>query len=276
MKKYVSKAVMYIVVFGVCFLLILPVLTMFGTSLKTKTAAMRDLGMFPSFSEIYLGNYIRVLQTDSYVRSIVNSAFVSIAAMIFCVIAAAFAGYAISRFKGKIFTGFIGLMLVLQMLPTMLTLLPMFMIYKQLRLNNTHAGLIIAYISGSLTFAIWLLKGFFDSVPRELEESGLIDGCTRFQAFLKIILPISKPGLATVSIFTFVRSWNEYMVARIMIQSDELKTVNLALQKFVQENLVDWSLLSAGAVITTVPTLFFLLFAQKHLVQGLTAGAVKG
>ena len=276
MKKAVSKTIMYLITFAVCFLLALPVISMFGTSLKPKTMAMSDLGMFPKFQDVYLGNFSKVLHVESFVKSIFNSIFVSVAAMIFCVLIAAFAGYAISRFKGKIFSGFIGLLLVLQMLPMMLTLIPMFMIYKGLGLNNTHAGLIVAYISFSLTFAIWLLKGFFDSVPMELEESGLIDGCSQFQAFVKIILPISKPGLATVAIFTFVRSWNEYMMARILIQTDELKTINLALQKFVQENLVDWSLLSAGAVIATVPTLLFLLFAQKYLVQGLMAGAVKG
>ena len=262
MKKAVSKTIMYLITFAVCFLLALPVISMFGTSLKTQTMAMSDLGMFPKFQDVYLGNFSKVLHVESFVKSIFNSIFVSVAAMIFCVLIAAFAGYAISR--------------LLQMLPMMLTLIPMFMIYKGLGLNNTHAGLIVAYISFSLTFAIWLLKGFFDSVPMELEESGLIDGCSQFQAFVKIILPISKPGLATVAIFTFVRSWNEYMMARILIQTDELKTINLALQKFVQENLVDWSLLSAGAVIATVPTLLFLLFAQKYLVQGLMAGAVKG
>lgn len=276
MKKAVSKILMYLTTFAVCFLLALPVLSMFGTSLKTKTKAMSDLGMFPKLNDVYFGNFVKVLQMDSYVKSITNSACVSLMAMVFCVLIAAFAGYAVSRFKGKVFRGFIGLLLVLQMLPTMLTLLPMFMIYKGLGLNNTRTGLVIAYISFSLTFAIWLLKGFFDSVPMELEESGLIDGCSQFQAFWRIILPISKPGMATVAIFTFVRSWNEYMMARIMIQSDDLKTVNLALQKFVQENSVDWSLLSAGAVIATIPTLFFLLFAQKYLVQGLVAGAVKG
>lgn len=276
MKKVVSKFLMYLTTFAVCFLLALPVISMFGTALKTKTKAMSDLGMFPKLKDVYFGNFVKVLQMDSYVKSIMNSAYVSLMAMVFCVLIAAFAGYAVSRFRGKVFRGFIGLLLVLQMLPTMLTLLPMFMIYKGLGLNNTRTGLIIAYISFSLTFAIWLLKGFFDSVPMELEESGLIDGCSQFQAFWRIILPISKPGMATVAIFTFVRSWNEYMMARIMIQSDDLKTINLALQKFVQENSVDWSLLSAGAVIATIPTLFFLLFAQKYLVQGLVAGAVKG
>ena len=147
MKRAISRMIMYLVTFAVCFLLALPVISMFGTSLKTKTMAMSDLGMFPKFQDVYLGNFSKVLHVESFVKSIFNSIFVSVVAMIFCVLIAAFAGYAISRFKGKIFSGFIGLLLVLQMLPMMLTLIPMFMIYKGLGLNNTHAGLIVAYTS---------------------------------------------------------------------------------------------------------------------------------
>lgn len=276
LKTSVLTAVKYLSIFCVCFLISLPVLSMIGTSLKTKTGALKDLGLFPSGNDIYLGNFKHVLQMDSYIIGIANSAYVSIVATIICVMIATFAAYAISRFQGKVFGCFIGLLLVLQMLPAMLTMLPMFMIYKELGLNDTHAGLILAYVSSSLTFAIWLMKGFFDSAPIELEEAGLIDGCSQFQAFLKIILPISKPGITTVAIFTFIRSWNEFMVSKILLQSDSLKTVNLTLQKFVQTDSVDWALLSAAATIATIPTLIFICFAQKYLVQGITAGAVKG
>lgn len=275
-KKSGIRIILYLGIITVCFILMLPMLSMVGTSLKTKTGALSDIRLFPAWSDVYTGNFSRVLSDGEFVRSIWNSCFVSLVATAFCIIIAAFAGYALSRFKGKVFTGFIGLLLLLQMLPMMLTMVPTFLIYKNLGLNNTRLGLIIAYISFSLTFAIWLLKGFFDSVPSELEESAMIDGCSQFRAFLKVILPISVPGLATVAIFSFVRSWNEYIMARILIQTDQLKTINLALQKFVQDNSIDWALLSAGAVIATVPTLLFLIFAQKYLVQGLTAGAVKG
>jgi ABC-type molybdate transport system permease subunit len=175
-----------------------------------------------------------------------------------------------------IWAGAIILLLLLQMLPSMLVMVPIFLIYKGLNINNTLFGLIVCYATSSLAFCIWMLKGFFDSVPFEVEESAMIDGCSQFSSFVRIILPVSTPGLATVAIFSFVRAWNEYVMARILIQSDELKTINLGLQKFVQEFQVDWSLLSAGAVIATVPTILFLLFAQKYLVQGLTSGAIKG
>lgn len=270
------RAGTYALIIGFCLLFALPILSMLGTSLKTPADALTTLSLFPAPGAIYFGNFVAVLRESGFGRNIWNSFFVAIISTLICVIAAASAGYSISRFKGPVFALFVALLLLLQMLPSMLVIVPVFLIYKSLRINNTHLGLILCYSTASLTFCIWMLKGFFDSVPFEVEESAMIDGCSQFASFARIILPVSTPGLATVAIFSFVRSWNEYMMARILIQADNLKTINLGLQKFVQEYLVDWARLSAGAVIATVPTILFLMFAQKYLVQGLTSGAVKG
>lgn len=266
----------YALIIGFCLLFALPILSMLGTSIKTPADTLSTTSLFPAPSAVYFGNFATVLSESGFGRNIWNSFFVSMMSTLVCVVAAASAGYSISRFKGPAFALFVALMLLLQMLPSMLVMVPVFLIYKGLGINNTHLGLILCYSTASLTFSIWMLKGFFDSVPFEVEESAMIDGCSQFSSFLRIILPVSTPGLATVAIFSFVRSWNEYMMARILIQADNLKTINLGLQKFVQEYLVDWARLSAGAVIATVPTILFLMFAQKYLVQGLTSGAVKG
>jgi ABC-type glycerol-3-phosphate transport system permease component len=266
----------YLMILLFCFLFALPVLSMLGTSLKTSSDALSTVSLFSAPNRIYFGNFVQVMRDASFERNLWNSFVVSIAATFVSVAVAALAGYAVSRFKGWAFTAFILLLLMLQMLPSMLVMVPIFLIYKGLNINNTLFGLVICYATSSLAFCIWMLKGFFDSVPFEVEESAMIDGCSQFSSFTRIILPVSTPGLATVAIFSFVRAWNEYVMARILIQSDELKTINLGLQKFVQEFQVDWALLSAGAVIATVPTILFLLFAQKYLVQGLTSGAIKG
>lgn len=275
-KKILGRAAAYLLILVFCFLFALPMISMLGTSLKTSSDALSVLSIFPPLDRAYFGNYARVMTDTSFGRNLWNSFIVSISATVVCVLAASLAGYAVSRFKGIFFRFFILLLLMLQMLPSMLVMVPIFLIYKGMGLNNTLLGLVICYSTASLAFCIWMLKGFFDSVPFEVEESAMIDGCSQFSSFIRIILPVSAPGLATVAIFAFVRSWNEYMMARILIQSDELKTINQGLQKFVQEFRVDWSLLSAGAVIATVPTILFLLFAQKYLVQGMTAGAIKG
>lgn len=266
----------YLLIISFCLLFAMPILSMIGTSLKTPTDTLTTVSIFPAPHRIYFGNFVTVMRESDFGRNIWNSFIVSIMSTLICVIVASSAGYSISRFKGPMFALFVALMLLLQMLPSMLVMVPIFLIYKGLGINNTHLGLILCYSSASLTFCIWMLKGFFDSVPFEVEESAMIDGCNQFSSFMRIILPVSTPGLATVAIFAFVRSWNEYMMARILIQTDTLKTINLGLQKFVQEYLVDWARLSAGSVIATVPTILFLMFAQKYLVQGLTSGAVKG
>jgi ABC-type glycerol-3-phosphate transport system permease component len=275
-KAHLGLFASYGLILLFCFLFALPVLSMLGTSLKTSSDALSTVSLFPSPEKTYFGNFAQVMRDASFERNLWNSFIVSIASTFASVAVASLAGYAVSRFKGWAFTAFIVLLLLLQMLPSMLVMVPIFLIYKGLNINNTLFGLIVCYATSSLAFCIWMLKGFFDSVPFEVEESAMIDGCSQFSSFLRIILPVSTPGLATVAIFSFVRAWNEYVMARILIQSDELKTINLGLQKFVQEFQVDWSLLSAGAVIATVPTILFLLFAQKYLVQGLTSGAIKG
>ena len=276
LRAHLGRGASYALILLFCFLFALPVLSMLGTSLKTSSDALSTVSLFPAPGRVFLGNFAQVMRDSSFERNLWNSFVVSVASTFASVAVASLAGYAVSRFKGWAFTAFIVLLLLLQMLPSMLVMVPIFLIYKGLNINNTLFGLIVCYATSSLAFCIWMLKGFFDSVPFEVEESAMIDGCSQFSSFVRIILPVSTPGLATVAIFSFVRAWNEYVMARILIQSDELKTINLGLQKFVQEFQVDWSLLSAGAVIATVPTVLFLLFAQKYLVQGLTSGAIKG
>jgi len=128
----------------------------------------------------------------------------------------------------------------------------------------------------NLAFSIWMLKGFFDTLPQELEQAAMVDGCTRFGAWLRIVIPISLPGIGTVAIFTFINSWNEYTLASIFLRRDEVQTMTVGLQKFVLQFSSDWPLLMSASAMATLPTIIFLIFAQKLLIQGMTAGAVKG
>jgi ABC-type glycerol-3-phosphate transport system permease component len=254
----------------------LPIISMIGTSLKTESDSLATTSLFPKLKNIYFGSYADIWKHTDFPRNIWNSGVVSIFSSIICVVFASLGGYSLSRFKGLFFTLFITFLLLLQMLPLILILIPTFVIYRTVGLNNTLTGLIINYASTSLAFSILLLKSFFDTVPKEIEEAAMIDGCSRVQSFVKVIIPISNAGLSTVSIFVFVKSWNEYMVSKVLIQSESLKTINLGLQQFVQQFNIDWSKLSAAAMVATIPTIIFLLFAQKYLVQGMTMGAVKG
>ena len=150
------------------------------------------------------------------------------------------------------------------------------LIFKTLGLVDNQLSVIICYISINLPFATWMLKGFFDDISIDIEEAAFIDGLGPAQSFLKIVLPLSLPGIATVAIFTFNNCWNEYMLASVFLRSNELQTMTIGLQMFQVQNNADWSTMMAASTIALIPSLIFLLFMQKYMVQGLTAGAVKG
>jgi ABC-type glycerol-3-phosphate transport system permease component len=168
------------------------------------------------------------------------------------------------------------MLLLLQMFPLVLIMIPLYNIFLNLRLVGTLTSLIVANGTFSMPFAIWLLVGFFDVMPREIEESGTIDGCNRWQIFYNLVVPLASPCIASAGIFTFINSWNEYMMANILIKSDLVKTLPVGLATFIQQFGAEWGSLMAAATMTLLPVVFFLVFTQKYIVQGLTAGAVKG
>lgn len=245
--------------------------------MKTPSAALTTKGLFPErWSDVSLESFVKVLTKTTFGYNMLNSAVVAISVTIICIVIAALAGYAISRFRGRYFSFYSILLLLLQMFPTMLLLMPLYVLFNNLNLINTMGSVIISYVTMNLAFSIWMLKGFFDSIPAELEQAAMVDGCTQFTAYLHVVVPVSLPGVATVGIFTFINSWNEYTLASIFLRKDTAMTMTVGLQKFVQQNGADWSLLMAASTIATIPTLIFLLFAQRYLIEGMTAGAVKG
>ena len=161
-------------------------------------------------------------------------------------------------------------------IPTVLILIPLFMIVKTLGLFDSLWSIILCYTAISLPLAIWIIKGFFDTIPRDIEESAFIDGCSRIQSFLRIVLPVSLPGVASAAVITFNYTWNEYMLSNLFINNDDYRTLTAGLATFVEHNSTQWGYMMAGAVLGTIPALLAIIFAQKYVVQGLSAGAVKG
>ena len=276
-KKYIGDALTHIVLICIIFCTSLPFLSMLGISLKTSEAALTTKGLFPEkWSDFSVESFVKVLTKTTFGRNMLNSNIVATVVTVTCIVIAALAGYAIARFRGRYFSFYSILLLLLQMFPTMLLLMPLYVLFNKLNLINTMGSVIISYVTMNLAFSIWMLKGFFDSIPAELEQAAMVDGCTQFTAYLKVVIPVSLPGVATVGIFTFINSWNEYTLASIFLRKDQAMTMTVGLQKFVQQNGADWSLLMAASTIATIPTLIFLLFAQRYLIEGMTAGAVKG
>lgn len=252
-----------------------PVFWMASSSLKPGPELFaRDLTLLPV--DWTLENYRNVWLHTNFPRYFWNSFQVAALSTLFSVVISIYAAYALARirFAGRYAFGL--LMLVTQMFPHILLVLPLFLIIQRVGLLNTHAALIIAYTAFSLPFTIWLLRGFFEAIPEELEEAAAIDGASQLKTFHRIILPLAGPGLAAVTMFGFIRGWNEFLFALVFLQSRELFTLPIGLANFQEEYTFRWDLIMAGAGIITLPVLFLFLLMQRFIVQGLLGGAVKG
>jgi arabinogalactan oligomer/maltooligosaccharide transport system permease protein len=189
---------------------------------------------------------------------------------------AATAGYAFSRFRFPGRTAGLLSFLVTQMFPGTMMMIPLYMIIDNLGLLDTLFALVLIYSTTAIPFCVWMLKGYFDTIPRDLEEAALIDGASKTKIFYMIILPLAKPAVAVTALFSFMTAWNEFILAATFMNSEKTYTLPVGLQSFVGQFAQDWGYFAAGAVLVSIPivTLFFML--QKYLVSGLTAGGVKG
>lgn len=223
-----------------------------------------------------LGNYHYVLFETEFPRWFLNSVVVAVFTMIFGISMSATAGYAMSRFR---FPGKRTLMwtfLITQMFPVAILIVPVYTVMSRLGLINTPASLIIAYCTIAVPFCAWMLKGYFDTIPMDLDEAGRVDGLGPFGTFWRIVIPLARPGLAVTMFYTFLTAWGEVAYASAFMQTGSRFTLAYGLQQFVPRFNPQWEYLSAAAILVTVPAAFVFFLAQKHLVAGLTAGGTKG
>jgi multiple sugar transport system permease protein/raffinose/stachyose/melibiose transport system permease protein/N,N'-diacetylchitobiose transport system permease protein len=242
-------------------------------SFQTTEQMLISHSLIPStFS---LENYAGLSRTP-FLRYLVNSMGTAVGATLFSVAAAVLAGYALSRFRNGLLSIYSTALFAVQMFPIILALIPLFMLFKLLGLINSPLSVIIVYSVVNLPFATWMSRSYFDSIPRELEEAALIDGCGHLGAFVRIVLPLSGPGIVAVSIFAFLFSYNEFFVANVFLRTAESMTLPVGIQMFLQQYSTDWGSLMAAATITLLPTLVLFLFVQKFITHGIVAGGVKG
>lgn len=257
----------------------MPMAWMLITSLKTGFAAMQYPPQWWPASPT-LENYARLLDPrnsigQDFLRYFWNSLWVSTATTILAIIVAVPAAYAFSRFRfpGRTFLFFS--VLLRNMFPAIVFLVPLFILMRLLGLVNTHGSLILTYLTFGLPLAIWLLKGFYDNIPIQLEQAARIDGATRFQAFLYIVMPLSTPGIIATAIYSFIGAWNEYIYAYTFLTKHDQMTLPVGIQRFFSENATDWPGLMAATFMMSVPVVVLFLVLQKYFVQALTEGAVK-
>ncbi len=255
-------------------LVLFPIYWMVITSLKVPREIMRQPSLWPQAPT--LNNYITLLTEKGFLTAIRNSFIVASTVTIISVLISSFAAYSMVRFRYR-FRGLIGrLILFAYLTPTSLLFIPLSIVMAQLRLGNSLLGLTLVYLTFSLPLSTWLLQGYFRAVPRELEEQGMVDGLTRFGALIRIVLPLSGPGIAAVAIFTFTGAWNELLLALVLITSESQRTAPLALNYLITSDVLPWGPLMAGAVLSSVPLMILYFVAQRFMVAGLTAGSVKG
>lgn len=273
-RMIIGRVLSYLVLGVAVVLILFPIYWMIITSLKLPREIYRMPSLWPQV--FTLENYRVLLFERDFLRPIMNSLIVASSVTVVSVVFSAFAAYSMVRFRYR-FRGLFGRVILFAYLtPGSLLFIPLSILMAQLRLSNTLQGLILVYLAFSVPLATWLLQGYFRGVPRELEEQGLIDGLSRFGALMRIVLPLSAPGIAAVSIFTFTGAWNELLFALVLVTSESQRTAPLALNYLITSDVLPWGPLMAGAVISSVPLMVLYFLAQRFMVQGMTAGSVKG
>ncbi len=226
-------------------------------------------------SRLTFAHVAELLGQTSFLANLENSVIVAAGTLVLGLVLAVPAAYAFSRFRFRGRRTFRTLFLVVNMFPVVLLLLPLFVIFRALHLLDTYPALILADATFALPFAVWLLSGYMESIPRDLDEAAMIDGASRLQTMRLVVMPLALPGIVAVGIYLFIASWNEYLFA-LMLSGERVRTVTVALQMFIGENQVQWGLLTAGGTLVALPVVLLFLAVQRHLAGGLTGGAVKG
>jgi ABC-type glycerol-3-phosphate transport system permease component len=265
---------LFAVMMAIVLIINFPLLVVVLNSFQTTAQIMLSRSIFPS--TFTLSNYEFLWSKTPFLHFLLNSVIVSGGAMLLGLVCAALAGYALSRFKGPMLAGYAQSLFMIQMFPIILALIPLFVLFRILGLINNPIPVIVIYTVANLPFATWMSKAFFDTIPRELEEAALVDGCSRFASFYRIVLPLSRPGMAAVAIFGFLFSYNEFFVASVFLRDEDTMTVPVGVQMFMQQFSTDWGSLMAAATLTVIPTFVLFLLVQKYIVYGAVAGGVKG
>ncbi|WP_120497307.1 carbohydrate ABC transporter permease [Kiloniella sp. EL199] len=252
-----------------------PLFWLFRVSISpTKLLYTEGTSLWPS--TVTIENYLIVLQDTSFPTYFLNSITVSLGTALCTTLVASAAGYAFSRFKfkGKAIIAF--LLLLTQMFPLVMVIAPIYRLMQPLGLTDSLTGLIVVYTAFNTPFATFLMQSFFDAVPKDLEDAAMIDGCTRFQALVRIVLPLTLPGMMATLGFIFTAAWSELLFALMLINSESQVTFPVGLLNFISKFSVDWGQMMAAGFLALIPACIFFALIQKYLVTGMTAGAVKG
>jgi multiple sugar transport system permease protein len=271
----VERAAAYAVLVTLALVVLFPFYWMTITSFKSEEQMRSVVSMFWP-KPIVTENYRQLLSKTDFAAWYGNSVFVAVSSTLVATGVGTIGAYALARlrFFGRGFMA--SATLITYLVPPSILFIPLYAQMRNLGLANSLAGLIAAYPSFTVPFVTWLLMGYFESIPEELEEAAMIDGATRFGAFYRIVLPLSAPGVLAAGLYAFTQAWNEFLYALVFITDGRLRTLPVGLASFITGDVYGWGYLMSGAVLTTLPVIAAYIYLQKYMVEGLTAGSVKG
>jgi multiple sugar transport system permease protein len=271
----VEKTLAYGVLVALAIAVLFPFYWMIITSFKSEDQMRSVVSMFWP-KPFALENYQQLLAKTDFAAWYGNSVFVAISSTLLATAVGTIGAYALARLKflGRGFMA--SATLITYLVPPSILFIPLYKQMQGLGMANSLSGLIAAYPSFTVPFVTWLLMGYFESIPEELEEAAMIDGATRFGAFYRIVLPLSAPGVLAAGLYAFTQAWNEFLYALVFITDGRLRTLPVGLASFITGDVYGWGYLMSGAVLTTLPVIAAYIYLQKYMVDGLTAGGVKG
>lgn len=273
-KRIAGGILRYVILIGLALVVLVPILWMVSTAFKTESETYSPKPIWIP-TEISLESFKKFFGLYNFGGMTINSLITCLGAMAVCVIFSCLAGYGVTRFKFKGKKTFMGFLLVTQMFPSVMMVVPFYSVLTTYHMTNTLLGLIIVYAATNIAFSTWMMTSYFKTIPVELDEAARVDGATSFTIFRKIVLPLTVPGIAAVAIFVLINGWNEYMFSSVLVSKDSMKTLTVGIVALNTQNQVHWNDMMAASSISCLPLLILFLCFQRYFIAGMTGGAVK-
>lgn len=273
----IRRILFWIILAGFTVVTLFPFYWMVMTAIMPTDAILaRSPSLLPDFSRASFAPFVEIFVQKPFLIWMRNSIIVNLICTTLSLIVATLAGYSLSRFSSRPQQMLGASLLISKLVPSSLILIPLFIIYSNTGLFNTYAGLVLANMTIGVPLATWLMKGFFDRIPRELEQAAMIDGATQLQALRQILLPLARPGLAASTVYLVLTNWSEFIFARTLVDTPSRQVLTVGMQSFVGEQMIDWQLLMAAGTVSVLPAVILFVFLEPFLVSGMTKGALAG
>ncbi len=273
-KKTILRVLLYFVVLDVCIITLYPYFAMLCTALKNRVEIFSGDNILPVTA--LWSNFIDIWSRAPMAKYMLNSVLIAGGSTIIAMLCGIPAAYALARMKFRGQTAFLGFVIVSQMFAPVVLLIGIYQVMQRLGLTDNILGLIFINAAFNQAFTIWLLRGTFIGISAEMEQAATIDGCTRVQSMMKVLLPVAAPGIVTTLIFIFINAWNEYTVALCLISTDTYKPLTVGINTFNGYNMIEWQYLFAASIFAIIPVVILFMCIEKNLVSGLASGGVKG